>query len=121
MTRAMRLAVALVVGLAAMTFGAARLVQVQMRAWFDKDVNLRARLAVTGARGELASSWRSDPARLYSVLSEMAQDERIMGACACDGNGATVARGATSAIRARTPAASHALSFSMPPARSTGN
>ncbi|HEX6883254.1 MAG TPA: trehalose-6-phosphate synthase [Planctomycetota bacterium] len=88
----MRLALALVLGLAGLTFGAALLVQDQMRAWFEKDVNLRARLAVQGARGELAESWRADSGRLGALLAELSVDERILGACACDGSGATVAR-----------------------------
>ena len=92
MSRAMRLTLALVLGLAGMTFGTARYVQGQMRTWFEKDVNLRARLAVNGARGEIGASWSADPARLYGLLSDLTQDERIMGACACDGTGATVAR-----------------------------
>jgi len=88
----MRLALALVLGLAGLTFGAALLVQDQMRAWFEKDVNLRARLALQGARGELAQSWRGDRGRLETLLSDLTLDERILGACACDGSGATVAR-----------------------------
>src|SRR5688572_2934075 len=92
MSRAMRLTLALVLGLAGMTFGTALYVQGQMRTWFEKDVNLRARLAVNGARGEIGASWSADPARLYGLLSDLTQDERIMGACACDGSGATVAR-----------------------------
>ena len=92
MWRAVRFAVLLVLGLAGLTFGASIVVQDQTRAWVEKDLNLRARLAVNGARGELAASWRTNPARLWTVLGELAQDERIMGACACSPSGATLAR-----------------------------
>jgi trehalose 6-phosphate synthase len=90
--RSTRFLLLLVLGLAGLTVATAVVVQEQMRAWFDKDLNLRARLAVSSARSELVASWRADPARLWSVLSDLAQDERILGACACSGSGATVAR-----------------------------
>jgi trehalose 6-phosphate synthase len=92
MTRAVRFALLLVVGLAGLTWGASLLVQAQTGAWFEKDLNLRAQLAVNGARSELVASWRNDPARLWKVLSDLAQDERIMGACACSPGGMTLAR-----------------------------
>ena len=68
---------ALTLGLAALTYGASLVVQRQTSAWFEKDLNLRARLAVSGSRSELAGSWRADRARLQSVLADIAQDERI--------------------------------------------
>jgi hypothetical protein len=43
-------------------------------------------------RAELVASWRSDPSRLWTVLSDLAQDERILGACACSTGGMTLAR-----------------------------
>src|SRR5262245_64198602 len=92
MPRALRFVVLLVLGLAGLTWGASVLVHEQTRAWFEKDLSLRARLAVNGARSELLASWRSDPFRLWTVLSDMAQDERVMGACACSTGGMTLAR-----------------------------
>ncbi len=92
MRRALRFTVLLVLGLAGLTFGAALVVQHQTRAWFDRDLNLRARLAVNGAREALSASWRADPARLTTVLGELAQDERIMGASACAADGRALAR-----------------------------
>src|SRR5688572_12465477 len=92
MSRSARFLLLLVVGLAALTFGASVVVERQNSAWVEKDLNLRARLAVNGARSELVASWRSDPARLWTVLSDLAADERIMGACACSLDGMTMAR-----------------------------
>ena len=92
MPRAVRFSLLLVLGLALLTWGASVLVQGQTRAWFEKDVNLRAQLAINGARSELVASWRNDPTRLWSVLSDLAKDERIMGACACSLGGMTLAR-----------------------------
>lgn len=82
MKRATRFAVLLVAGLAALTLGAAWIVQNQTRAWFEKDLSLRARLAVNGARGEIVTRWQESPERLRDVLSALALDERILGAAA---------------------------------------
>ncbi|HUR27479.1 MAG TPA: trehalose-6-phosphate synthase [Planctomycetota bacterium] len=87
MSRAVRVVLLLVAVLGGLTFAAALLVQAQTRAWYSKDLNLRARLAVSGARAELSASWRNSPDRLLSVLSDLAQNERIMGACACSMGG----------------------------------
>src|SRR6185503_15503950 len=92
MTRAVRFVLLLVVGLAVLTWGASVLVQQQTREWFEKDVNLRANLAVSAARTELIASWRTDPSRLWTVLSDLSKDERILGACACSKGGMTLAR-----------------------------
>src|SRR5689334_11204319 len=91
MSRAVRIVVLLVLGLAGLTFAASLLVQAQTRAWYDKDLNLRARLAVSGARAELAANWRNGPDKLLAVLGALAQNERIMGACACGVGGETLA------------------------------
>lgn len=92
MSRALRFALLLVLGLAGLTWAAAVVVQNQTRAWFEKDLDLRARLAVAAARGELLTHWEREPARLWKVLGDLAQDERILGAAACTLEGALVAR-----------------------------
>jgi trehalose 6-phosphate synthase len=92
MSRSLRFALLMVLVLAGLTWGASVLVQRQTRAWFERDLNLRAQLAVNGARSELVASWRADPFRLWTVLTDLAQDERIMGACACSLGGMTLAR-----------------------------
>ncbi|MBK8179290.1 MAG: trehalose-6-phosphate synthase [Planctomycetes bacterium] len=94
MNRALRFALLLVIGLAGLTYGASRWVQGETRTWFEKDLNLRAQLALAGARFELASSWRTAPDRLDDVLVSLAQDERIMGAAACSPEGKLLARSA---------------------------
>ena len=82
MRHALRFVVALVAGLALVTGAASVLVTRTTRAWFERDMQLRAQLAVSGARETLASHWGSE-AELRRVLGEMAHDERILGAAAC--------------------------------------
>ena len=48
--RAVTFVVALVLGLALVTWAASIAVHETTRGWFEKDVNLRAELAVSGAR-----------------------------------------------------------------------
>ncbi len=92
MSRSLWFALLWVVGLAALTFAAAVVVQNQTRTWFERDLSLRATLAVNGARGDLLASWGSDLERMDSVLTNLAQDERILGACACSPSGQELAR-----------------------------
>jgi len=93
MRRAIRFAVALVMGLALVTWLANGLVHQTTRAWFDRDVTLRAQLAVSGARRALAAEWnRESRAELRALLTEIAHDERIMGAAACTVDETVLAR-----------------------------
>ena len=94
MRQALRFVVALVAGLALLTWGASVLVSRTTRAWFERDMQLRAQLAVNGARETLASRWAADPAALGTALIELTRDERVLGAAAC---------GADLVLRARTP------------------
>lgn len=95
MSGPIRFAVALVLGLAALTWGASLVVHGTARDWFEKDVSLRARLAINGARQALIGHWDSPkPSQLRGLLTEIAHDERIMGAAAC---------GADLSLLARTP------------------
>ncbi len=65
--------------------------------WFERDVGLRARLAVAGARGSLAEQLaRRDRRRLAALLEEITRDDRITAMAACGPDGKTVAR--TSAL-----------------------
>jgi trehalose 6-phosphate synthase len=86
MSRALRFIIALVVGLGLITWVASVLVQRTTRGWFERDLALRAQLAVSGAaRAALISQWReSEPANLQDLLVEITHDERIMAAAACD-------------------------------------
>jgi trehalose 6-phosphate synthase len=76
--------VALILGLAGLTWVAFVAVRETTRGWFEKDLVLRAQLAVNGARQALVSRWREDErGGLQSLLAEMTHDERIMAAAAC--------------------------------------
>lgn len=88
MRRAIRFAVPLVAGLALVTWAASVIVNQTTRAWFDRDINLRAQLAVSGARQALISHWHKERrSELLSVLGEITRDERIMAAAACGADG----------------------------------
>ena len=92
MRQALRFAVALVVGLALLTWGASVVVTRTTRAWFERDMQLRAELAVSGAREVLVAHW-DRKADLRRALVELTHDERVLGAAAC---------GTDLALRART-------------------
>ena len=84
MSRAMRFTLGLVLGLALVTWGASVIVQRTTRNWFEKDISLRAQLAVNGARRALISHWHNAQRRnLEELLSEITHDERILAAAAC--------------------------------------
>jgi len=87
MSRAVRFVVALVIALGLVAWVGSTIVQRTTRAWFEKDINLRAQLVVSGARQALIAHWHKEQrAALQGLLAEMARDERIMaaGACAAD-------------------------------------
>jgi trehalose 6-phosphate synthase len=92
MSRVMRFAVALVLGLALLTWVASVIVQQTTRAWFENDLSLRSELAVSGAREALIQGWEANPLRLRAVLSEIARDERIMSVAACSADRSLLAR-----------------------------
>jgi trehalose 6-phosphate synthase len=74
----------LVVGLGLLAWGASVIVGRTTGQWFEKDMKLRAELAVRGAQHILVEHWRSDGRQtLLSVLNDIARDERIMTAAAC--------------------------------------
>jgi trehalose 6-phosphate synthase len=53
---------------------------------------MRSELALAGARQALVTAWRSDDRDgVRSLLTEIARDERIMAAAACDTDGARIA------------------------------
>ncbi len=93
MRHALRFAAILVAGLALLTWGASVLVTRTTRAWFERDLQLRARLAVSGARETLVAHW-DRPADLRRVLGDLTHDERILGAAACGTDFALRARAA---------------------------
>lgn len=85
MARLLRFLAVLVVALGLLAWGAFYIVNRTTQAWFEKDIALRAQLAVNGARWALLTRW--DPAEanaIRHVLTEIARDERIMAAAACN-------------------------------------
>ena len=83
MPRMAQFFLALIVGLAVLTWAASGVVQTTSRGWFERDVESRARLVLVGARQSLANSWYDDPAVLEKQLSDLSRDDRVMGAAAC--------------------------------------
>ncbi|QRN99519.1 trehalose-6-phosphate synthase [Archangium violaceum] len=85
MSRSARFVIALVVGLALLTGVALFAVTSTTRAWFEKDIQLRAELAVSGARDSLLERIAlGDGEGLARLLGELTRDERIMAAAVCD-------------------------------------
>ena len=79
-----RFVLAMVAALALLTWAASGLVQKTTREWFERDVRLRAELAVSGARQALLGHWRKTERReLRGLLIELTRDERILAAAAC--------------------------------------
>jgi trehalose 6-phosphate synthase len=75
---------ALLVGLALLTWAASGVVQTTAREWFERDVGSRAQLVLTGARQSLADAWYGEPKALQAQLADLARDERVMAAAVCD-------------------------------------
>lgn len=88
-----RVLVPLLAVLALLAWGATSLLSATARSWFERDIATRAQAVVAGARETLAGHLgASDKRRARAVLDEIARDERVMGAEACDAGGRTVAR-----------------------------
>lgn len=83
MSRAVRVLVMLVFGLAVMAFVGYFALTRTTRRWFESDVALRSSLAVASARQSLIRNWSQEPARVATLLTDIARDERILGAAAC--------------------------------------
>jgi hypothetical protein len=73
--QALRFAAVLVCGVGVLTWLAGRVVDATTRGWFEKDVALRAQLAVSGSRRILIEYWtRSDLKELGDLLGDIARD-----------------------------------------------
>jgi trehalose 6-phosphate synthase len=93
MNRTLRFLLALLAGLAGLTFVGAAVVQKTTRQWFDEDIALRVRLVATGAGSALLQRWSSlDRVSLEQLLSDIARDERIMAAAACGPDATSLAQ-----------------------------
>jgi trehalose 6-phosphate synthase len=83
-SRALKFVVVLVIGLGLLTLGASWLLNSTTRTWFERDLDLRAKLAVNGARQGLLLHWDADGGKaLEGLLTELTRDERILAAAAC--------------------------------------
>ncbi len=84
----LRVLLPLLVFLGAIAWGGATLMNATIRRWFERDVALRAQLAVSGAQEGLAQHWRAgDRAGVGHLLDDLARDERVLAVAAC-GDGA---------------------------------
>jgi hypothetical protein len=73
---------ALILGLALLTWAASGVVETTAREWFERDVISRAHLVLTGASHSLANTW-NDSKELERQLQGIARDERVMAVAAC--------------------------------------
>jgi len=92
MWQLVRFLVVLIVVLGAIAWGTFRIVTQTTQAWFEKDITLRAQLAVKGAGYELVTKWKDGDKPVGAVLSEITHDERILAAAACDADSRMVAK-----------------------------
>jgi trehalose 6-phosphate synthase len=87
-----RFVLVLVGGLALLTWLAYTVAARHTWAWFERDLQSRSILAVSGARQSLADAWGQQHAdRLARVLGDIARDERVLGLRACGADGAELA------------------------------
>jgi len=78
-----RFLIVLVVLLATLAWISFHFVIGMTQGWFERDITLRAELAVNGARSALAAHWSSADAReVHDILTDLSRDERIMAAAA---------------------------------------
>ncbi|MBI5516553.1 MAG: trehalose-6-phosphate synthase [Deltaproteobacteria bacterium] len=81
----------MLLALGLLSLGAHRVLAATTRRWFERDVELRANLAVTSARRGLQRHWTSQDATLLATLEDITRDERILGAAACTVDGERLA------------------------------
>ncbi len=91
MLRSLRLVLALLLGLSALSAVAVLGVRGRLRVWLEQDLSLGAQLAASSARQALAEQW-SQPAHLGALLQELARNGGLLGAAACDPAGRVVAK-----------------------------
>jgi trehalose 6-phosphate synthase len=88
-----RVAAPLLVGMGLLAWVGTLAISATTRAWFMRDVALRARLAAIGAQDALAGHIaRGERLGVTAILEGLAQDERIMAAEACSPDLATLGR-----------------------------
>ncbi|MBI4586513.1 MAG: trehalose-6-phosphate synthase [Planctomycetes bacterium] len=83
----------LILGLGLLTWAASMVVNQTIRGWFERDMALRAQLAVSGARMALIFCWRQgNQEEIRKLLTAITHDDRIMAAAACDANLSVVSK-----------------------------
>ena len=93
MKRAFKFVAVLLLGLALLTWGGSVAVVHTTRNWFERDLFLRAKLAVSGAQRALVGAWdqpRREP--LEELLSDLSRNERVMAVAACSADGKMLAQ-----------------------------
>jgi len=88
MTRVARFILALILGLALLTWAVSGVVQTTVREWFERDVEARAQLVLAGAQPALAYNW-GDTSDLNRELVDLSRDERVIGLAACNADFST--------------------------------
>src|SRR5450432_405444 len=86
MRRMAQFVLALILGLALLTWAASNIVRTTARKWFERDAASKAQLALVGSRQSLANAWYGEPEALKKLLIDIAADDRVMGVAACDSN-----------------------------------
>jgi trehalose 6-phosphate synthase len=84
MPRMAQFILALMTGLAVLTWAASGVVQTTAREWFERDVTSRSQLVLVGASQSLANAWYWATPDLQKQLTDIARDERVIGVAACD-------------------------------------
>jgi trehalose 6-phosphate synthase len=93
MRSSLRFIAVLLIGAAGLTWLADRVLTRTTRRWFESDVAMREKLAVGSAREALVERWESgDQKGLTRLLQDIAVDERINAAAACDNSRTMLAR-----------------------------
>ncbi len=84
MRRTWKFLLALLVGLALLTWSADELMQRTLWHWTERDLQLRGDLALRGARRSLLAAWQArNFQNIRDALSELTRDERLLAAAAC--------------------------------------
>ena len=91
MQRTLRFLLVLVAGLGLLAAAGYFALASITRSWFEADMELRSRLAVTSAGRTLDRRWGGDRHELTETLTDITRDERIMAAAACSPTGETLA------------------------------
>lgn len=88
MPKIAQIILALIIGLALLTWAASRVVETTAREWFERDATSRGHLVLMSASHSIANVWY-DSTGLKGLLSGIARDERVMAVAACNSDMST--------------------------------